>query len=107
MIDSYRKIITRWRLSNFDLAIETGRYKRPKIERDIRYCLNCIEIEDEGHVLLKCPLYKQIRLNHPKIFNRTIPPTIKSLMNPTSRDILYETGNILFEIAKTRKIFIR
>ena len=36
--DSCRTVITRWRLSNFDLAIETGRYVRPKVERDQRIC---------------------------------------------------------------------
>ena len=36
VVDSCRTVITRWRLSNFDLAIETGRHRRPKIVRDQR-----------------------------------------------------------------------
>jgi exonuclease III len=56
-----RKILTRFRLSNHDLAIEKGRYRR--IPRDERICEACGkgEIETEEHFLLKCPMYSEIR----------------------------------------------
>ena len=46
-------------------AIESGRYAKPKIakeERKCRYC-NLDDVEDEKHLLLKCPLYNEERLS--------------------------------------------
>lgn len=101
--DSCRTIITRWRLSNYDLAIETGRYQRPKIERDQRVCRTCLVREDEEHVFFSCPLYTNIRTEHPNIFNTS--SSVKSILNPSNTDILYETATVLFEIEKTHKKF--
>ena len=39
MNDCYRRRITRWRLPNHKLKIETGRYSRRYIEREYRFCL--------------------------------------------------------------------
>jgi ssDNA-binding Zn-finger/Zn-ribbon topoisomerase 1 len=36
------------------LKIETGRYERKELNE--RLCINCDNLEDEKHVLLKCPL---------------------------------------------------
>ena len=101
--DSCRTIITRWRLSNYDLAIETGRYERPKIERDQRVCRTCLVREDEEHVFFSCPLYTDIRTNHPNIFNET--SSVTSILNPVTTELLYETANVLFQIEKTHKKF--
>ena len=98
VVDSCRKIVTRWRLSNLQLAIETGRYKRPKVERNQRLCQTCLLVEDEEHALMSCILYKQIRDKHPDLFNGS--HSIKSLLNPKSPESLYEIANILFEIEK-------
>ena len=50
--------LTRLRLSNHNLLIETGRHLRPKLERHERKCFICRnEIEDEFHFVIKCPLY--------------------------------------------------
>ena len=101
--DSCRTVITRWRLSNFDLAIETGRYVRPKIERDQRICRTCLVREDEEHVFFSCPLYTNIRTNHPNIFNES--SSVTNILNPQTVDILYETAKVLLEIEKTHKKF--
>ena len=78
--DSCRTIITRWRLSNYELAIETGRYARPeKIERENRVCRTCLVMEDEEHTLFTCPLYNNIRTEHPNTFNNT---SIRTILNP-------------------------
>ena len=58
--DYYRYIITRWRLSNHDLTIETGRYTRPIIPRDERNCVHCNILADEFHAIFICPLYDAI-----------------------------------------------
>ena len=98
VVDSCRKIVTRWRLSNLQLAIETGKYKRPKVDRNQRLCQTCLLVEDEEHALMNCILYKQVRDKHPDLFNGS--HSIKSLLNPKSPESLYEIANILFEIEK-------
>ena len=103
--DSCRTVITRWRLSNFEFAIETGRYRRPKVDRDKRLCKTCLEVEDEEHVLFVCPLYNQVRLSHPRIFNP--PNSVKTILNPTTRDVLYETANVLRQIEKIHAKYTR
>ena len=105
VVDSCRTVLTRWRLSNFELAIETGRYRRPKIEREQRLCQTCLAMEDEYHVFFVCPLYNQIRANHPNLFNE--PYSVKKILNPTTRETLYETAYVLFEIEKTHAEFTR
>ena len=57
-----RIALSRFRLSNHALMIEKGRHVRPKVDRDKRFCNFCkIEIEDETHFLLLCPLYSPKR----------------------------------------------
>ena len=90
-------MITRWRLSNFNLAIETGRHQRNKVDRALRICKTCLVLEDESHVFFVCPLYSTIRKNHPTIFQQE---SVKEILNPTSREIAYETAKILFAIEK-------
>ena len=56
----YRTCISKIRLSSHNLAIEMGRYSG--ISRNNRTCKFCnIDIEDEFHFILKCPLYKGFR----------------------------------------------
>ena len=99
--DTYRTIITRWRLSNYKLAIETGRYVRPKLERHQRVCRTCLVMEDEDHVFFTCPLYNDIRKDHPTLFSKSTT----DILNPTSTDLLYETANVLFQIERIHKKF--
>ena len=101
--DSCRIIITRWRLSNYDLAIETGRYERPKVDRDQRVCRTCLVREDEEHVFFACPLYATIRTDHPNIFSEM--SSVRSILNPSTTDMIYETANVLFQIEKIHKKF--
>jgi hypothetical protein len=58
-----RKILTRFRISNHNLAIEKGRYTIPKTPLNKKKCKNCNNksIEDEEHFLLICPKYDLIR----------------------------------------------
>lgn len=54
--------LTRFRLSNHNLLIETGRHLRPKLERHDRKCFVCKnEIENELHFVTKCPVYSNER----------------------------------------------
>ena len=52
------------RLSSHILQIETGRWSR--VSREDRLC-NCGEVQMEEHVLLFCPLTRQLRDLHPNV----------------------------------------
>ena len=56
----HRKMLTKFRCSDHNLMIETGRHKQLKIEE--RICKSCHlrKIEDEIHFLLECPTYDNI-----------------------------------------------
>ena len=54
--------MTKLRLSNHRLAIETGRYMRPYKKPNERICPLCgKEAEDEKHFLVSCPVYQEKR----------------------------------------------
>ena len=55
--DRRRSVITRWRLSNHKLFIETGRYRLPYVERKDRQCFECNILEDESHAIFFCPAF--------------------------------------------------
>ena len=60
----HRTYLTKLRISDHELEIERGRYKRPYVEANQRYCPFCPgEVEDEKHFLIKCPLYNKFRQN--------------------------------------------
>ena len=103
VVDSCRIIISRWRLSNFKLAIETGRYAQPKLDREQRICRTCLVVEDEKHTLFECRLYNQVRAKYPQVFNG--PHDVKSILNPKSRQDIYDVANILFQIEKIHEKF--
>ena len=58
-----RQHFTKFRISNHKLAIETGRYSKPKTPRDQRYCLLCNndEVETEQHMIFECSTYSKLR----------------------------------------------
>ena len=58
----HRTTMTKLRLSNHRLAIETGRYMRPYKKPNERMCPLCKrEAEDEKHFLVSCPVYQEKR----------------------------------------------
>ena len=61
-----RKVISRIRCSNHSLEIERGRHTNPKTPRENRLCRLCDgrDVEDEGHFLLNCPIFTELRHHH-------------------------------------------
>ena len=57
------RAIARLRTSSHSLAIETGRYCRPRLPPEQRLCKLCDKnhVEDEKHFLLDCPAYSLFR----------------------------------------------
>ena len=58
-----RRALTKFRISNYQLAIELGRFKRPPQTVSERICPMCHlnVVEDEIHFVLICPLYNVLR----------------------------------------------
>ncbi|XP_071151601.1 uncharacterized protein [Mytilus edulis] len=56
----FRSSFAKFRCGVAPLRIETGRYERKEIHERTRFYCND-SIEDELHVLLKCPLYEDLR----------------------------------------------
>ena len=57
---SKRIIVTKLRLSDHHLMIETGRHK--KLPKERRFCPFCPKaVENESHFLLRCPMYAHLR----------------------------------------------
>ena len=80
-----RKSLTRYRISAHNLYIERGRYETPLVPREDRWCVCCFfnlgikVVEDELHVLTKCPLYTSLKNK----FNFS-PPDIDDLVKSLS-----------------------
>ena len=58
-----RRTVALFRSGSLPLAIETGRYARPRIPIDDRLCKHCDinEVESERHFMMVCPLYDDMR----------------------------------------------
>ena len=91
MIEEHRIILSRWRLSCFDLAIETGRYKN--ISREDRLCSVCNVLEDEYHALFVCHLYRNIRSQFSRLITENI--TINEILHPNNPEKAKEVGKYL------------
>ena len=78
--DRYRRTITRWRLSNHKLRIETGRYQVPYVQREERKCFRCDILEDERHAIYFCPSFAFITSNFTTLLEKY--PLISLLLNP-------------------------
>ena len=98
--DYYRKIISRWRLSNHSLKIETQRYCRPHIPRENRVCSFCNKLEDESHVIFDCPLYHSVRCKHATLLSTK--HNISDILNP-DRETISNTAQLLYDIENARK----
>ena len=96
--EALRIIITRWRLSNHKLRIETDRYTRPKPHRTMRVCRRCDVLEDESHAIYDCPIFASVRNRYVGHLQRY--PTIKQILNPTNVEDATILGNVLLEIEK-------
>ena len=97
--DYHRFIITRWRLSNHDLKIETGRYTRPITPREERFCTMCGVIEDEYHAVFICPRYEELRIGHESILACN---NISTFLDCNTTNI-GETASLLHKIEKKSK----
>ena len=59
----HRRTLAQFRAGSLPLAIETGRFAKPPIPLQERYCKYCTAgvVEDEKHFLMQCELYNDLR----------------------------------------------
>lgn len=98
VVERYRTIITRWRLSSHSLRIETGRYTRPKTPKPERKCGICNTLEDEHHALFACSAHIFIREHYHDILSRYT--TVQSILHPTTTTDANTIGKYILDIER-------
>ena len=98
LCDDVRYPITRWRLSNHDLKIEKDR--RRDIPRDQRICDLCEVLEDEEHVIFRCPRYDEIRERYVEVLEER--NDIRLFLSPTFGTVC-AIANFIREVEALRK----
>lgn len=110
---SNRSALAKFRCGVAPLRIETGRYGRNRIPVHQRTCTLCnsTNVEDESHVILKCPLYQDLRdelfdeaREHNIPFD-TLSDIEKMKYLLSNCDIVKSTARTLSKILERRKIF--
>jgi hypothetical protein len=63
LIRSHRQVLANFRSGSLPLAIETGRYAKPKVQLNERICIYCNNncVEDEMHLLMEYEFYSDLR----------------------------------------------
>ena len=100
MDDEKRAVISRWRLSNHRLKIETLRYHRPLIQRKDRLCDVCGVLDDEAHAIYECIRYNNIRENYVALLTKL--DSIQKFLNPVVEDMV-RVASFLMEVEKILK----
>ena len=107
----YRTAMTQLRTNSHTLAIEYGRYTRPKTKLEDRYCLFCPHIlEDEKHFLVECIVNKTERdISFSKVEHlfQTFSYLDKEekfifLLNSKDQQVLTWVGKFIYNSYKTR-----
>ena len=79
----HRITLTKLRLSNHKLAIETGRYVRPYKKPKERICSICEkDVQDEIHFSILCPGYQEKRSTLFEYLNKEYRVSVKNRMAP-------------------------
>ena len=99
----FRNAIVQIRASSHTLAIERGRYTRPKTPIQERLGKSCGVIEDEAHFILSCHINQSLRVElmtnidsiYPEFYNMTENEQIYFIFNNEDRRILTWFGKFL------------
>lgn len=102
---SHRSAFAKFRCGVAPLRIETGRYENVSVnERVCSVCTN--EVEDEAHVILRCPLYNNFR---DELFNVavTFKDNFLSLTDSQKLVFLFSNFNMIRICAKTCDLILK
>ena len=103
----YKIALTRFRLSSHRLEIERGRYFNiPRTERKCKFCSQNTT-ENEYHVLLVCPLYKDLRKKFLKAYYCSWPTINKfdNLMMTTNKTEIIKLAKYVYFAMNLRSEF--
>ena len=96
---AWRSAFAKFRTGVAPLRLETGRYENLAVNQ--RTCFNCKEsVESEQHVLLKCPLYEDLR---EFVYNEafSINSSFYSLSDEGKLKFLFTSNYLIKTVAKT------
>ena len=93
--EEIRIVITRWRLNNHKLKIETARQEIPFLPRYLRACTHCKVLENEKHAIYYCSLCRNIRSKYLEFLQRY--PSVNKVFNPSRVNDAITLGNFLNE----------
>ncbi|XP_045180152.2 uncharacterized protein LOC123539573 isoform X1 [Mercenaria mercenaria] len=100
--------LTKLRVSAHSLRIQTGRYGRDRIDRNLRFCQICNsnDIEDEFHFVFKCFPYEQVRRKYIKHYYRSRPSMLKftQLLSTKNKPELYMLAKFIQEALEIRRL---
>ena len=102
---NHRSAFAKFRCGVAPLRIETGRYENIVLEN--RVCHICdVFIEDEAHVLLRCPLYDDFR-NHLYYVAETFNDNFNTLDDNQKLVFLFSDVNMIRVCAKTCHLILK
>ena len=108
-VTEHRKALCRLIVSSHQLRIETGRWERPSVSREMRHCELCnTDVEDEFHFMLKCPVYASIRkqLINGYYWRRPSMYKLVKLFNTTKRKEIIALAKYVYQAFKLRRELI-
>lgn len=98
--------LMRFRMGCADIAVNAGRFVKPKKERANRLCKCCSlkQAEDELHVVFRCPAYNRIRssLKYSALFVGIVVGDMLSFFNECTRQSLLADFIRTIEVARKR-----
>ena len=106
----HRVAVAQLRTSSHTLAIERGRYARPKVQICDRTCNVCGILEDETHFLIHCSLYKRERevlfsnvlIIHTGFSDMSDENKFVFLLENTDQQVLTWVGKFIYKSFKIR-----
>ena len=111
MPHGYRSAYAKFRCGVAPIRLETGRYER--LSEDSRTCFNCVNLveKNEEHVLLKCPVYKDLREvmfrvlseEFPDLMNMNDQELLSSILNCKINKSIRTCAKTCFDILRTRR----
>ena len=107
-IRKFRHLYCSFKIGSLDLHIQSGRYNN--IPREQRLCKLCtLEVEDEYHFLLKCPMYNELRNIYIPAKYITNPNHHKFVLLMTCKNekIILNVANYIYMAYRERNTFLR
>ncbi len=103
-----KKSLSKFRIGDHNLRIETGRHVRPKIKPEERICPFCDYVEDEVHFLVNCHAFEDIRIKYNISSSGTSnsQDVFVSLLNSTDINISANVAKYLNEAFEKRKTLL-